>query len=361
MAFHPSEPYNELPLLPPAEELEGKDILKATILAHRALARLEGSLSNLPNPAILLDSIGLQEAKVSSEIENIITTHDELYQYAVAERSVGNSATKEVLHYKEALWYGHEQVREKGVLTTNLFVKLVQVIKENQSGIRNTPGTQIVKDKTREVIYTPPVGEEIIRTKLKNLEEFLNLNDDGLDPLVKMAVAHYQFEAIHPFGDGNGRTGRIINILYLVQQGLLRMPVLYLSRYILEHRSDYYQLLREVTEEGNWQRWILYMIHAVEETSKLTLHKIEEIKVAMTAMSEAIKQELPNIYSKDLVEVLFQRPYSKRQFLVEAGIVKVKTAGTYLASLEEKGFLKSVELGKEKLYLNVALLDILKK
>lgn len=361
MAFHPLEPYNELPLLPPVEELESKDILKASIRANQALARLDGSISQLPNPSILLDSIGLQEAKVSSEIENIITTHDELYQYAVAERSVGNSATKEVLHYKEALWYGHEQVKEKGVLTTNLFVKLVQIIKENQSGVRNAPGTQIVNDKTREVIYTPPIGEEIIRTKLKNLEGFLNLNDDGLDPLVKMAVAHYQFEAIHPFGDGNGRTGRIINILYLVQQGLLRMPVLYLSRYILEHRSDYYQLLREVTEEGNWQRWILYMIHAVEETSKLTLTKIDEIKVAMAMMSEALKKELPNIYSKDLVEVLFQRPYSKRQFLVEAGIVKVKTAGTYLASLEEKGFLKSVELGKEKLYLNKKFLEILKK
>lgn len=361
MAFHPLEPYNELPPLPPIEELENKRILKASIRAHRALARLEGSLSHLPNPSILLDSIGLQEAKVSSEIENIITTHDELYQYAVAARSTGNTATKEVLHYKEALWYGHEHVKAKGILTTNLFIKLVQMIKENQSGIRNTPGTQIINDKSRVVIYTPPLGEEVVRAKLKNLEEFLNLNDDGLDPLVKMAVAHYQFEAIHPFGDGNGRTGRIINILYLVQQGLLSLPVLYLSRYILEHRTGYYRLLREVTEEGNWQNWILYMIHAVEETSKLTLTKIDEIKVAMAMMSEALKKELSNIYSKDLVEVLFQRPYSKRQFLEEAGIVKVKTAGTYLAALEEKGFLKSVELGKEKLYLNTVFLGILKK
>ncbi len=361
MAFQPQEPYNELPLLPPVEELESKDILKATIQAHKALARLEGSLSNLPNPSILLDSIGLQEAKVSSEIENIITTYDELYQYAVAERSAGDTATKEVLHYKEALWQGHEHVKAKGVLTTNLFIKLVQTIKENQSGIRNTPGTQIINDKTHAVIYTPPVGEAVIQQKLKNLEEFLNLNDDGLDPLIKMAVAHYQFEAIHPFGDGNGRTGRIINILYLVQQGLLSMPVLYLSRYILENRNGYYQLLREVTEEGNWQRWILYMIHAVEETSKLTLTKIDEIKVAMAMMSEALKKDLPNIYSKDLMEVLFQRPYSKRQFLEEAGIVKVKTAGTYLAALEQKGFLKSVELGKEKLYMNTVFLDILKK
>jgi Fic family protein len=361
MAFHPLEPFNDLPPLPPVEEVETKDILKASIQAHRALAKLEGSLSHLPNPTILLDSIGLQEAKVSSEIENIVTTHDELYQYAVAEKSMGNTATKEVLHYKEALWYGHQEVKAKGILTTNLFVSMVQMIKENQAGIRNTPGTQIINDKTQAVIYTPPVGEEVIREKLKNLEEYLNLNDDGIDPLVKMAITHYQFEAIHPFGDGNGRTGRIINILYLVQQGLLSMPVLYLSRYILEHRSDYYQLLREVTESGNWQRWIIYMIRAVEETSQLTLEKIEAIKYAMLEMADALKKELPNIYSKDLVEVLFQRPYSKRQFLVEAGIVKVKTAGTYLTSLEEKGFLKSVELGKEKLYLNTVFLDILKK
>lgn len=359
MPFQPQEPYNELPLLPPIEELETKDILKASIQAHRALALLEGSLLHLPNPSILLDSIGLQEAKVSSEIENIITTHDELFQYAVAERTA-EKGTKEVLHYKEALWQGYEEVKSKGVLTTNLFVKLVQIIKENQSGVRNTPGTKIINDQTGDVIYTPPTGEDVIREKLKNLEEFLNLDDDALDPLVKMAVAHYQFEAIHPFNDGNGRTGRIINILYLVQQGLLSQPVLYLSRYILEHRTNYYQLLREVTEQDDWQRWILFMIRAVEETSQLTLKKIDDIKIAMATMAEAMKKELPNIYSKDLVEVLFQRPYSKRQFLEQAGIVKVKTAGTYLAALEEKGFLKSVELGKEKLYLNKMFMEILK-
>lgn len=361
MAFNPLEPYNDLPLLPPVEELETRDVLKASIQANKALARLDGSLSQLPNPAILLDSIVLQEAKMSSEIENIITTHDELYQYAVAERSTDNTATKEVLHYKEALWYGHEQVKANGLLTTNLFERIVQTIKKNNSGVRNTPGTRIANDKTGEVIYTPPLGEDVIREKLKNLEVFLNLNDDGIDPLVKMAVAHYQFEAIHPFGDGNGRTGRIINILYLVQQGLLAQPILYLSRYILEHKAGYYQLLREVTEEGNWQRWIIYMIRAVEETSQITLSKIDEIKLTMSTMGEAIRKDLPGIYSKDLLEVLFQRPYSKRQFIVDAGIAKIKTAGVYLADLEEKGFLKSVEVGKEKLYLNTQFLEILKK
>jgi len=361
MTFNPKEPYNELPLLPPAQEMESKAILKASIRAHQALARLDGSLKQLPNPGVLIDSIVLQEAKVSSEIENIITTHDELYQYAVADRAVTNTATKEVLHYKEALWYGYTDVKAKGILTTNTYIKLFQVIKKTQAGIRNTPGTQIINDKTNAVIYTPPSGEETIREKLKNLEEFLNLNDDELDALVKMAVAHYQFEAIHPFTDGNGRTGRIINILYLVQQGLLSFPVLYLSQYILEHRSKYYQLLRGVTEQGEWEHWILYMIRAVEETSLSTLQKIEDIKQAMVAMADKLKTELPKVYSKDLVEVLFQRPYSKRQFLEDAGIAKVKTAGVYLVALEEKGFLKSVELGKEKLYLNTVLLDILKK
>lgn len=325
------------------------------------MARLEGSLHLLPNPGILLDSIGIQEAKDSSEIENIITTQDELYQYAVADRIVENKATKEVLHYKDALWEAYTQVNAKGILTTNLFVRIVQTIKENQQGIRNTPGTQVVNDKTGEVLYTPPEGEDLIRTKLKNLEDFLNLNDDGIDPLIKMAVAHYQFEAIHPFADGNGRTGRIVNILYLVQQKLLSLPVLYMSRYILENRNDYYRLLREVTEQDHWKPWIMYMLRAVEETSAFTMSKVESIRQAMTSMGGDIRKQLPKIYSKDLVELLFHRPYTKRQFLEKAGIAKAKTAGVYLSSLEEKGFLESVELGREKLYLNSLFLDILSK
>ncbi|MBS1977787.1 MAG: Fic family protein [Bacteroidetes bacterium] len=361
MAFDPLVPYNELPGLPPVEELETAGILKLSIRAHRALAKLEGSIHTLPNPSILIDSIGLQEAKVSSEIENIVTTHDELYQYAIADRAVENAATKEVLHYKQALWNGFNEVKEKGALTTNLFIRIVQTIKENQAGIRTTPGTQIINDRTREVIYTPPMAGDLIRDKLKNLEQFLNLNDDGLDPLVKMAVAHYQFEAIHPFSDGNGRTGRIINILYLVQQELISLPILYMSRYILDNRQDYYRLLREVTENGNWQSWINYLIRAVEETSRLTLHKIEAIRETMSTMGESIKKEIPKIYSKDLIEVLFHHPYSKRQFLEDAGIAKAKTAGVYLSQLEEKGYLKSVELGRERLYLNISFLNILKQ
>ncbi len=269
--------------------------------------------------------------------------------------------TKEVLFYKEALWYGYEQVKKKGIITSNLFVKLVQIIKRNEAGIRTLPGTQIKNDKTGEVVYSPPEGEAIIRDKLKNLEQFINIPDDGLDPLIKMALIHYQFEAIHPFADGNGRTGRILNIIYLVQEGLISLPVLYLSRYIIEHKAEYYNKLRQVTETESWHEWILYMIKAVEETSVLTLSKIESITEAINTTGKEIEKKRPKLYSKNLVELIFQKPYCKRQFIEDAGIAKLKTAGTYLVELEKIGILKSAQVGKEKLYLNHKLLSILKK
>ena len=361
MKHNIAKPYNALPPLPPKIELETRDILKASILANRALAKLDGSITQLPNPSVLIDSIGLQEAKASSEIENIITIHDELYQSAVADRKVDDPATKEVLFYKDALWFGYEQVKKHGLITSGLFIKMVQLLRQNQAGVRNLPGTQIRNDGTGEVVYTPPDGEEIIRNKLRDLEQFINISDDGLDPLVKMALIHYQFEAIHPFTDGNGRTGRIINIIYLVQQGLISLPILYLSRYIIEHKSEYYRMLREVTEKEAWHHWILFMIKAIEETSNNTLSKIESIRDAMTYSGRIIEKKFPKIYSKDLVEALFQRPYCKRQFLEDAGIAKLKTAGSYLVALEKIGILKSTQVGKEKLYLNHQLLAILKK
>lgn len=361
MKYNARNPYNLLPALPPKSELETKHILKALISANRALAKLDGSIKQLPNPAVLINTIGLQEAKASSEIENIITTHDELYQSDVADRKVESSSTKEVIFYKEALWYGHEQVTKKGIITTNLLIKLVQLIKQNQASIRTVPGTQIKNDSTGEIVYTPPEGETIIRDKLRDLEQFINISKDDLDPLIKMALIHYQFEAIHPFADGNGRTGRILNIIYLVQQGLISMPVLYLSRYIIKHKADYYKKLREVTEKEAWHDWILYMIKAVEETSALTLQKIDAITEAMALTGKNIEKKLPKIYSKDIIEVLFQRPYCKRQFLEDAGIAKLKTAGVYLTQLEKLGVLKSEQVGKERLYLNQQLLSILKK
>ena len=361
MKYNARNPYNSLPALPPKSELETKQILKALISANRALAKLDGSIKQLPNPAVLIDTIGLQEAKASSEIENIITTHDDLYQSDVADRKVESSSTKEVIFYKEALWYGHEQVTKKRIITTNLLIKLVQLIKQNQASIRTAPGTQIKNDSTGETVYTPPEGETIIRDKLRDLEKFINISNNDLDPLIKMALIHYQFEAIHPFTDGNGRTGRILNIIYLVQQGLISMPVLYLSRYIIKHKADYYKKLREVTEKEAWHDWILYMIKAIEETSELTLQKIDAITEAMAVTGKSIEKKLPKIYSKDLIEVLFQRPYCKRQFLEDAGIAKLKTAGLYLTELEKLGVLKSEQVGKERLYLNQQLLSILKK
>lgn len=350
-------PYNDLPLLPPKVDIESKEILRKTISAGRALAQLNGTLLNLPNPTLFLDTIYLQEAKASSEVENIITTNDELYQSLVADRKVENLATKEVLSYKEALWLGLEELKTKPFITTNLCIGIVQCIKQNTASIRVTPGTTL-SNTQGEVIYTPPEGERIIRDKLTNLEKFINENEE-IDPLIKMALMHYQFEAIHPFADGNGRTGRILLLLYLKLSGLLDTPAIYLSEYIIKHKADYYKKLRDVTENNDWQAYILYMLDMIEETSKRGLERLNKITKAIDQTAEEIKKKLPKIYSKDLVEILFRLPYTKRQHLIDEKIGNAKTVGNYLLLLEENGFLKSVKVGKEKLYLNQQLLKIL--
>lgn len=251
MAFDHLKPYNDLPLLPPTQDIETKAILKKVISAGRALAELKGLGETIPNQAILVNSIILQEAKASSEVENIITTHDALFRAFTAQTGQINPATKEVLRYREALWEGFNILHKRPFLTTNLFIRIVQTIRANQAGIRNTPGTKVLNAATGEVVFTPPEGETLIREKLKNLEEYIHA-EDRVDPLIKLALIHYQFEAIHPFTDGNGRTGRIVNILYLVSKGLLDLPVLYLSKHIIEQKSDYYRLLRSVTKDGEW-------------------------------------------------------------------------------------------------------------
>ncbi|MBU0559012.1 MAG: Fic family protein, partial [Bacteroidetes bacterium] len=253
--FEREKPYNNLPLLPPGAEIENTAILKKTISASRALSELKGSITRLPNPTLFIDTINLQEAQASSAIENIITTQDDLFRDTVAEKKINNPAIKEVLHYKEALWYGLENLSQRPLLTTNLFIELVRIIKKNSAGIRNLPGTQLKNPTTGEILYTPPNGERVIREKLKNLEEFIHA-EDGIDPLIKMAIIHYQFEAIHPFFDGNGRTGRIILLLYLKWSGLLDMPALYLNKYIIKNKNDYYTKLRGVTERESWIDWI---------------------------------------------------------------------------------------------------------
>lgn len=359
ITFNKNIPYNDLPLLPPKADLETTKVLKKVITSSRALSQLNGAITNLPNPQLFLDTIHLQEAKASSEIENIITTNDSLYQSIVANKKLENTATKEVISYKEALWYGLEQLEKKPFITTNLCVEIMQRIKQNSSSIRTTPGTTL-SSVDGEVIYTPPSGEQIIRDKLENLENFINM-ESTLDPLITMALMHYQFEAIHPFSDGNGRTGRILLLLYLKMTKLLDIPAIYLSEYIITNKAQYYTNLRLVTENENWEAWIIYMLDMVESTAKKGLERLEEILGLMQKMSDQIKEKLPKIHSKELIEILFRLPYTKRQHLIDAKFGSPKTVGNYLIALEEKGFLKSVKLGKEKLYLNHKLMAILEK
>lgn len=357
--FDKTIPYNDLPLLPPKADIETKSILKKTISAGRALAKLNGTLLNLPNPTLFIDTIYLQEAKASSEVENIITTNDELYKSFVADKKIENSATKEVLSYKEALWLGLETLKTKPFITTNLCIKIVQRIKQNHASIRVTPGTALANNEGK-VIYTPPSGEDIIRKKLANLEKFIN-EENKIDPLIKMALLHYQFEAIHPFADGNGRTGRILLLLYLKLSGLLDVPAIYLSEYIIKNKNDYYKKLRDVTENENWEDYILYMLDMIEQTALNGLERLHLITKAMREMTKNIKEKLPKIYSKDLVEILFRLPYTKRQNFINENIGNAKTVGNYLTALEESGILESVKVGKEKLFLNKKLLEILGK
>jgi len=359
MKYNPLKPYNNLPDLPPQADLETKQILKKVISASRALSELKGAITNLPNPLLFIDTINLQEAQASSAIENIITTQDDLFQASVADKTIENAATKEVIHYKDALWFGTDQIK-KPMLTTNLFIAIMQILKENESGIRNLPGTQLKNPATNQIVYTPPEGENIIRDKLKALETFIN-TDDNLDPLIKLALIHYQFEAIHPFFDGNGRTGRIIMLLYLNLTGLMDLPALYLSSYILKNKNEYYSNLQNVTEKNNWESWILYMLDMIEVTSRNGRSRIERIELLMKSTGEEIQKKLPKIYSKDLLEILFRLPYTKRNFIENAGLGNIKTSGNYLKSLEEKGFLRSLTVGKEKLYLNFQLMKILKE
>ncbi|MBK8503419.1 MAG: Fic family protein [Saprospiraceae bacterium] len=358
MPYNAEMPYNDLPLLPPQAAIENTTILKKTISASRALSELKGAITNLPNPTLFIDTIQLQEAQASSAIENIVTTHDELFKSSIADKSTSNPAIKEVLHYKDALWHGLEAMKNRPILTTNLFIKLVQIIKGNSAGIRNAPGTQLKNPATNKVIYTPPEGEVVIRDKLKNLEDFIHA-EDGIDPLVKMAIIHYQFEAIHPFFDGNGRTGRIIMLLYLKLSGLLDLPALFLSGYIMENKNAYYQKIRAVTETNDWQNWILYILEMIEQTARKDRIRIAQIERLMGKMGTEIQVQFPKVYSKDLMEILFHLPYTKRQFLESAGLGNLKTVGNYLKTLEQAGFLKSEQVGKEKLYLNHNLLEVL--
>jgi len=358
MTYNRTRPYNELPLLPPQVEIESKLVLKNSVSASAALAELKGILNTIPNPAILINAIVLQEAKSSSLIEHVVTTNDKLYQSAAIHDSRIDPQTKEVLNYREAIWEGYQQIKEKAILNTNLFIQIVNIIKGNTVGIRRTPGTTISTTDGR-IIYTPPDNEQVIRDKLKNIEDLIHDDSDDLEPFTKMALIHYQFEAIHPFSDGNGRTGRIINILYLVLKDLLPVPVLYLSKYIIEHKDDYYRFLREVTEKKDWKSWILYMLKGIEWTANYTVRLVEDIRVLLEETVKTVRTELPKIYSRELVDLLFEQPYCRIQNLVDSGIASRNTASKYLRELESIGVLRSQKVWKENLYLNIRLWELL--
>lgn len=361
MSFDPEQPYNDLPTLPPGGvDLETKAVLKRVIAATRALAGLKGVSDQIPNPAVLLRWVTLQEAKLSSEIENIFTTDDALYRaMAQTEPASSDPAVKEVQRYQEALWHGVERLSAGASLSTRLFVELFQIIKERDESVRKTGGTRIA-DGAGKTVYTPPQGEAVIRDKLADLERFLHA-DTGLDPLVKLALLHYQFEAIHPFSDGNGRAGRILNILYLIEEKLLEQPILYLSKYIIQRKADYYRLLREVTEHGRWEAWILYMLQAIENTALETRDRVLEIRDLIVEATEDIRQHLPGVYSKELVDLIFSQPYCRIATLESAGIAKRQTASRYLRALERRGWLQGQKVGRDRLFINARFMDVLRR
>ena len=355
MHFSADKPFNALPDLPPRVELETPRVLKANTRASRALAELKGRTHTIPNPTILLNTLALQEAKLSSEIENIFTTNDELFRGLAANGDAADLSphAKEVLHYRDALWHGVDIIRKRPFLSTNLAIDLVNIIKQNKAGIRNLPGTKLQNPETKEVIYTPPQGEDLISRKMANLEKFSNDSSTDLDPLVRVGVAHYQFEAIHPFFDGNGRAGRILIILQLIMNGLLEIPILFLSRFIIENKAQYYRSLRTVTEHGDWEGWSLYMLEAIEQTAHATTQKILAIHDLLADTLEKAKAVLPKpVFSKELIELIFEQPYCKIRFLEQRGIAKRLTATKYLRSLEKAGLVVPVRKGKELIFVN---------
>ncbi len=353
-------PNNNLTLLPPEVDIETKRILNQAIKSNIELARLKGYCSLLPNTSILLNSIILKEAKTSSEIENIITTQDELYIALANSRKDIDSNTKEVLNYRSAMWTGYKELEQKGLLSINSIINIQNELEMNNAGIRKLPGTSLVNDRTGEIIYTPPDNEKTILDLLSNLEMYIN-KEDKTDALIKMALIHYQFESIHPFYDRNGRAGRIINVLYLIQKGLIDNPILYLSEYIIKNKNRYYELLQKVRTDGAWEEWILYMLKAVEQTAKDTLKMISVIVNLINTTTEICRKELPkSTYSKELVELLFIQPYTKIEFLVSAGIAERRTASKYLKQLEGIGVLESFKSWKETVYVNRKLYELLK-
>lgn len=358
ISYRRDQAYNMLPKLPPVAKVETERTLKRAVGAGRALAELKGVGRLIPNQGILIRAVVLQEARLSSEIENIVTTNDELYRAFGDMELLMEPSTREVIHYEEALWHGYNRMNEGRPLNASLFSEIASIIKATNINIRTMPGTQIQNDRTREVVYTPPSGESLLHDLLHNLSKYL-YEDDSVDPLIKMAVAHYQFEAIHPFPDGNGRTGRIINILYLIDRGMLDIPVLDLSGFIIQNKADYYRGLQAVTERGDWESWVDYLLKGIEQTAITTKNKIVQIRTAIDDAVSRAQREMRRGYSKELVELVYQQPYTRIKTLHAAGIAKRQAASEYLKELEHIGILRSEKRGRDRIFLNHELMEIL--
>lgn len=355
-SWQPDKPYNDLPILPPKAEMESKAILKQCIRARAAIAELKQSAELIPNQAVLINTLPLLEARASSEIENIVTTTDRLFQHLRNDDNA-DPATKEALRYRSALFQGYHELA-KHPLNTRVAETICSQIKGIEMSVRRTPGTALMNDKTGDTIYTPPEGEKRLRDMLNNWEQFMH-NATDIDPLIRMAIGHYQFEAIHPFNDGNGRTGRVLNSLFLIQENLLTLPILYLSRYIIQNKQNYYQLLLNVTTKNDWEAWILYILQGVEETATWTTTKIAAIKDLFEHTCEHISRHANKIYSHEFVSLIFELPYSRISSLTDAGIAKRQTASVYLKQLVAIGVLEEIIVGKEKLFVHPKLLQLL--
>ena len=356
--FSAEKPYNALPQLPPKAELETKPVMKALVGARAALAELKQAGELIPNQSILINTLPVLEARASSEIENIVTTADRLFRFAQHDESEqADPATKEALRYQSALMQGLKELAKKPV-TTGMAVEICRTLRGIAIDIRKVPGTALKNQTTGKVVYTPPEGQDLLRDLLANWERFLHDATD-LDPLIRMAVGHYQFEAIHPFTDGNGRTGRILNLLFLVEQSLLDQPVLYLSRAIIRRRTEYYRLLNAVTRDDAWEPWVLYMLDAVHDTAIWTTNKIKAIRELLRRATAHVREHASSLYSRELVELVFEQPYSRIGNVVDAGIAKRQTASVYLKELCDIGVLREVKAGREKLFIHPHLMKLL--
>lgn len=347
-------------LPPPMEKVETIEILRQTNKATAALAELKGIAKTIPNQAMLINAIILQEAKDSSEIENIITTQDDLYKALTLNKSNISPETKEVINYRKAIFHGFDLVKKQGYIRLNDIVSIQQELIANNAGIRSIPGTVLKNDVTGEVVYTPPQNKSEILDLLSDfVDHFNQLNE--LSPLINLAILHHQFESIHPFFDANGRTGRILNILYLIIHGLIDVPILYMSSYIIANKPEYYKLLNHTNRTGEWQEWIIFMLKAIENTSYDTISKIDNIRALLELTIIKVKNSSPKTYKKELVELIFEQPYSKIEFVVNKLKVERKAASRYLKELEKVGVLQSQKVGRETIYINKELVEILKK